>query len=85
MQVTVYNIMTALHFVNHLYGYIILMCGTDVISIYIFIQFMEIYQYLWMNRQSLMAILLDNLLENYASTVKTGNRDILYFKGGWCL
>lgn len=41
MQVTVYNIMTALHFVNHLYGYIILMCGTDVISIYIFIQFME--------------------------------------------
>ena len=46
------------------------MCGTDVISIYIFIQFMEIYQYLWMNRQSLMAILLDNLLENYASTVK---------------
>ena len=29
MQVTVYNIMTALHFVNHLYGYIILMCGTE--------------------------------------------------------
>ncbi len=41
MQVTVYNIMTALGFVNHLYGYIIMMCGTDVISIYIFIQFME--------------------------------------------
>ncbi len=41
MQVTVYNIMSGLHFVNTLYGYIIMMCGTDVISIYIFIQFME--------------------------------------------
>lgn len=41
MQVTVYNIMSALGFVNHLYGYIIMMCGTDVISIYIFIQYME--------------------------------------------
>lgn len=41
MQVTVYNIMSSLHFVNHLYGYIIMMCGTDVISVYIFIQFME--------------------------------------------
>ncbi|MCM1105933.1 MAG: carbohydrate ABC transporter permease [Blautia sp.] len=41
MQVTVYNIMSALGFVNHLYGYIIMSCGTDVISIYIFIQFME--------------------------------------------
>ena len=41
MQVTVYNIMTSLHFVNQLYGYIIMMCGTDVISVYIFIQFME--------------------------------------------
>lgn len=28
-----------------------------------------------------MAHPTDNLLENYASTVKTGNRDILYFKG----
>lgn len=41
MQVTVYKVMTTLSFVNHLYGYIIMMCGTDVISIYIFIQFME--------------------------------------------
>lgn len=41
MQVTVYKIMTTLGLVNHLYGYIIMMCGTDVISIYIFIQFME--------------------------------------------
>ena len=41
MQVTVYKIMTTLGFVNSLYGYIIMMCGTDVISIYIFIQFME--------------------------------------------
>lgn len=41
MQVTVFNIMSAFHFVNTLYGYIIMSCGTDVISIYIFIQFME--------------------------------------------
>lgn len=27
--------------INHLYGYIIMMMGTDVISIYMFIQFME--------------------------------------------
>lgn len=41
MQVTVYNIMGDLGLINHLYGYIIMSCGTDVISIYIFIQFME--------------------------------------------
>ena len=41
MQVSVYSIMNALGFINHLYGYIILMMGTDVISIYIFIQFFE--------------------------------------------
>ena len=41
MQVSVYNIMGSLGFINHLYGYIIMMCGTDVISIYLFIQFME--------------------------------------------
>lgn len=41
MQVAVYEIMTKLGFVNTLYGYIIMMCGTDVISIYIFIQYFE--------------------------------------------
>lgn len=41
MQVTVYKIMGALGFINHLYGYIIMMMGTDIISIYIFIQYME--------------------------------------------
>lgn len=35
-QVTVYQIMTALHLVNSMPGYIILMMGTDVITIYIF-------------------------------------------------
>lgn len=40
-QVTVYQIMNALGFVNTMHGYIILMMGTDVISIYIFIQFFE--------------------------------------------
>lgn len=41
MQVSVYELMTKLHFVNTLYGYIIMMCGTDVISVYIFIQYFE--------------------------------------------
>lgn len=41
MQISVYSIMTNLHFINSIPGYIILMCGTDVISIYIYIQFFE--------------------------------------------
>lgn len=41
MQVTVYQIMGALGLINHLYGYIIMSMGTDIISVYIFIQFME--------------------------------------------
>lgn len=41
MQVTIYQIMSSLKLVNSLLGYIILQCGTDVISIYIFLQFFE--------------------------------------------
>lgn len=41
MQVSTYQLMYKIGFINHLYGYIILMMGTDVISIYIFIQFFE--------------------------------------------
>ena len=41
MQVAVYEIMYNLHFINSLWGYIVMMCGTDVISIYIYIQFFE--------------------------------------------
>ncbi len=41
MQVALYEIMYNLHFINSLYGYIIMMCGTDVISIYIYIQYFE--------------------------------------------
>ncbi|MBR0483745.1 MAG: carbohydrate ABC transporter permease [Oscillospiraceae bacterium] len=40
-QVTVYQIMNHLHLINSLGGYIFLMLGTDVISIYIFLQFFE--------------------------------------------
>lgn len=40
-QVTVYQIMHSMKLINTLQGYIILMMGTDVISIYIFIQFFE--------------------------------------------
>lgn len=41
MQVTVYQIMYSLGLVDTLHGYIILLLGTDVISIYIFLQFFE--------------------------------------------
>lgn len=41
MQVSVYKIMVDTKFINTLYGYIILMMGTDVISVYIFIQYFE--------------------------------------------
>ncbi len=41
MQVSVYQIMYTLGWINSIPGYIILMCGTDVISIYIFIQYFE--------------------------------------------
>lgn len=41
MQVSVYKIMYSLGWINYLPGYIIMMCGTDIISIYIFIQFFE--------------------------------------------
>ena len=40
-QVTVYQIMNKLDLINSLTGYILLMLGTDVISIYIFLQFFE--------------------------------------------
>lgn len=41
MQVALYEIMYKLQFINSLPGYIVMMCGTDVISIYIYIQFFE--------------------------------------------
>lgn len=41
MQVSLYQIMYNLQFINKLYGYIIMSMGTDVIAIYIFIQFFE--------------------------------------------
>ncbi len=41
MQVTIYEIMNTLHLINHLYGYMICLMGTDIISIYIFLQFFE--------------------------------------------
>ncbi len=41
MQVSVYQIMYSLGWINSLSGYIVLMCGTDVMSIYIFIQYFE--------------------------------------------
>lgn len=41
MQVSVYQIMYSLGWINSLAGYIVMMCGTDVMSIYIFIQFFE--------------------------------------------
>lgn len=45
MQIAVYEIMYKLGFINSLAGYIIMMCGTDIISIYIYIQFFENIDY----------------------------------------
>jgi multiple sugar transport system permease protein len=45
MQIAVYEIMYRLGFINSLLGYIIMMCGTDIISIYIYIQFFENIDY----------------------------------------
>ncbi len=41
MQVTTYQIMKSFGLLNSIVGYMILMSGTDVISIYIFLQFFE--------------------------------------------
>ncbi len=41
MQVTIYQIMYSLGLVNRLVGYMIVLMGTDIISIYIFLQFFE--------------------------------------------
>lgn len=45
MQIAVYQVMYSLGFINSLLGYIVMMCGTDVISIYIYIQFFENIDY----------------------------------------
>lgn len=45
MQIAVYKVMYNLGFINSLLGYIVMMCGTDVISIYIYIQFFENIDY----------------------------------------
>lgn len=45
MQIAVYEIMYKLGFINSLVGYIVMMCGTDIISIYIYIQFFENIDY----------------------------------------
>lgn len=41
MQIPIYRLMYTLGFINSLPGYIVLMAGTDVMSIYIYIQFFE--------------------------------------------
>lgn len=45
MQIAVYQIMYTLGFINSMFGYIVMMCGTDVIAIYIYIQFFENISY----------------------------------------
>lgn len=41
MQVTTYQIMNSLNLINSLPGYIVLMLGTDIVTVYLFIQFFE--------------------------------------------
>lgn len=45
MQVTLYKIMASLNLINSMPGYILLQSGTNVISIYIFIQYFENIDY----------------------------------------
>lgn len=45
MQVTIYKIMATLNLINSIPGYIILQSGTNVISMYIFIQYFENIDY----------------------------------------
>ncbi len=45
MQIAVYEMMYKLGFINNMFGYILMTCGTDVISIYIYIQFFENISY----------------------------------------
>lgn len=41
MQIAIYELMFKMGLINSLFGYIIMMCGTDVISIYIYIQYID--------------------------------------------
>lgn len=41
MQIAVYQMMFKLGLINSILGYVIMMCGTDIISIYIYIQYFE--------------------------------------------
>lgn len=41
MQIAVFELMTNLHLINSIPGYVIMMCGTDIISIYIYVQYFE--------------------------------------------
>lgn len=41
MQIAVFELMFKLHLINSIPGYIIMMCGTDIISIYIYVQYFE--------------------------------------------
>lgn len=67
MQVTIYQIMYSLGLINHLYGYMIVLMGTDIISIYIFLQFLKIFRYHWMSRQSWMDVrILEYFLRYYS-------------------
>ena len=45
MQIAVFEMMYKLGFINNMFGYILMTCGTDVISIYIYIQFFENIDY----------------------------------------
>lgn len=41
MQIAVFELMFKLHLINSIPGYVIMMCGTDIISIYIYVQYFE--------------------------------------------
>ena len=86
MQVTVYKIMYNMHLINSIPGYIILLCGTDIISVTIFIQFFENLP----NSLDESAIMdgctyFGVFFEDLTSAVKAGNCHRYDLKGCWYL
>lgn len=73
-QVTVYQIMTALHLVNSMPGYIILMMGTDVITIYIFCSSSRTFPHAGRKRHSGWLHLLWCVLQDPAAPAEARHR-----------
>ena len=85
MQVSVYQIMYTIGWINFMPGYIIMMCGTDIISIYIFIQFLKIFQQHWTNQQLWTVVLILVFFPYPIPTSEAGNCNGHDSEGGGCV